>query len=163
MPEIFTDHLETPIGRLEIRSVNAGILSVNFVERPGGGRRKRPEAHGRPAVLEACLSQLGEYFRGERTSFDLPLRLEGTDFQRRVWSALVRIPYGRTTTYLDLAAAVGNVRATRAVGGANHRNPVSIIVPCHRVIGSDGGLTGYGGGLWRKEWLLDHERKHLRG
>jgi methylated-DNA-[protein]-cysteine S-methyltransferase len=104
MPEIFTDHLETPIGRLEIRAGDSGILSVDFIDRAAGDRRRKSQAQGRPAVLEACLSQLGEYFRGERTSFDLPIWLEGTDFQMRVWSALVRIPYGRTTTWIVVAA-----------------------------------------------------------
>lgn len=160
MTRTFTTHLRTPIGWLEVRGDSDAILAVNFVERPGSSRRPRTEADALPAVVAACLGQLEEYFQGGRTSFDLPLRLEGTPFQRRIWEALLRVPYGRTTTYRDLAAAVGNARATRAVGGANHRNPVSIIVPCHRVVGSDGGLTGYGGGLWRKEWLLGHERRH---
>lgn len=159
MTRTFTTHLRTPIGWLEVRGDSDAILAVNFVERSGSRRRPRAEANALPAVVVACLGQLEEYFQGGRTAFDLPLRLEGTPFQRRVWEALLRVPYGRTTTYRDLAAAVGNARATRAVGGANHRNPVSIIVPCHRVVGSDGGLTGYGGGLWRKEWLLGHERR----
>lgn len=162
MREIFTVHVESPIGWLEIQAEDRGILSVNFVKNAGDGRRPNREAPGQPEVLKACVSQLGEYFRGQRTSFSLPLRVEGTGFQMKVWGALLRIPYGKTTSYRDLAAAVGNRKATRAVGGANHRNPVSIIVPCHRVVGSDGRLTGYGGGLWRKEWLLGHERKHAR-
>ena len=162
MTQTFMAHLETPIGWLEVQGDAAAILAVNFIDGPGRGRRPGKRAGVLPPVVEACLGQLEEYFRGQRASFDLPLRLEGTPFQRRVWEALLRVPYGRTTTYRDLAAAVGNVRATRAVGGANHRNPVSIIVPCHRVVGSDGGLTGYGGGLWRKEWLLEHERKAVR-
>jgi methylated-DNA-[protein]-cysteine S-methyltransferase len=154
--------LETPIGPLRVVSDGVSILSVDFVERPPRAHRPAPEAAERPAVLDACLDQLGAYFRGERTSFDVPLGLEGTPFERRVWAALLRVPYGRTTTYGALAAALGNPRAGRAVGGANHRNPVSIIVPCHRVVGGSGGLVGYGGGLWRKEWLLRHEREHAR-
>lgn len=162
MREIFTAHLESPIGWVEIQAVRQGILSLNFVEKIESGRRPGVGASDPPEVLKAGLAQIGEYFRGARSSFSVPLALEGTDFQMNVWKALLRVPYGETTTYLDLAAAVGNRKATRAVGGANHRNPISIIVPCHRVVGSDGRLTGYGGGLWRKEWLLAHERKHPR-
>lgn len=162
MREIFTAHLESPIGWVEIQAVRQGILSLNFVEKIESGRRPAAGASDPPEVLKAGLAQIGEYFRGARSSFSVPLALEGTDFQMNVWKALLRVPYGETTTYLDLAAAVGNRKATRAVGGANHRNPISIIVPCHRVVGSDGRLTGYGGGLSRKEWLLAHERKHPR-
>jgi methylated-DNA-[protein]-cysteine S-methyltransferase len=161
MPETFIAHLKSPIGWLEIQAGSEGILAVNFIERKGGGRRKEPEAD-RPEALKACLDQLGEYFRGQRTSFSVPLALGGTRFQRKVWDALLKVPFGKTVSYGDLAVTVGNPKATRAVGGANHHNPVSVIVPCHRVVGSDGRLTGYGGGLWRKEWLLAHEREHAR-
>jgi methylated-DNA-[protein]-cysteine S-methyltransferase len=109
--------------------------------------------------LESCVSQLDAYFAGTLRDFSVPLSLEGTEFRRRCWAALRDIPYGETRSYRDIAKATGNIKAVRAVGGANHNNPVSIIVPCHRVIGSDGSMTGYGGGLWRKEWLLNHERK----
>ena len=123
--------------------------------RPGWpGRRRRGPL---PAPLADGLAQLDEYFRGDRTAFTVKLDLRGTDFQKKVWAKLLGVQFGKTTTYKDLAGAVGNPAATRAVGGANHRNPVSIIVPCHRVVGSDGRLTGYGGGLWRKDWLLRHE------
>jgi methylated-DNA-[protein]-cysteine S-methyltransferase len=107
------------------------------------------------------VEQLDEYFKGGRTVFSLKLDLRGTAFQKQIWAKLLQVKFGRTTTYKALAEAVGRPAATRAVGGANHRNPVSIIVPCHRVVGSDGRLTGYGGGLWRKEWLLRHERRDL--
>jgi methylated-DNA-[protein]-cysteine S-methyltransferase len=103
------------------------------------------------------VAQLDEYFLGERRTFAVKLDLRGTDFQMKVWKALRSVEFGRTVTYKDLAKAVGCPAGTRAVGGANHSNPVSIIVPCHRVVGSDGRLTGYGGGLWRKDWLLRHE------
>jgi methylated-DNA-[protein]-cysteine S-methyltransferase len=162
MPQIFTAVYESPIGAIEIKAEEKGILEVHFVEKSGLLRSPGGAAAGGPDVLRACLSQLEEYFRGKRASFSLPLRLEGTAFQKKVWAALLRVPFGQTTTYGAIAAAVGNKRAGRAVGGANHRNPVSIIVPCHRVVGSDGRLTGYGGGLWRKEWLLAHERKRVR-
>ncbi len=162
MAETFRAWLETPIGPLEVVSDGAAVLAVAFAGGPGRRKGAATETAARPPVLEHCLRQLEAYFRGERRSFDLPLRLEGTPFQRRVWQALLRVPYGRTATYGELAAALGSPRAGRAVGGANHRNPVSIIVPCHRVVGGDGGLVGYGGGLWRKEWLLRHERERAR-
>jgi methylated-DNA-[protein]-cysteine S-methyltransferase len=107
-------------------------------------------------LLEASR-QLQAYFAGERREFDLPLAPYGSDFQRRVWSALLEIPYGETISYLELARRLGDPRAVRAVGSANGRNPISIIIPCHRVIGADGSLVGYGGGLERKRWLLRHE------
>lgn len=124
--------------------------------------KARPGASGAdlPEPVAACLRQLEAYFAGRLTRFDVPLDLGGTPFERRIWAALTAVPYGATTTYGKLAALLGKPSAARAVGGANHRNPVSIIVPCHRVIGASGGLTGYGGGLWRKEWLLAHERKN---
>jgi len=107
--------------------------------------------------LDAVRKQIDGYFAGRRTVFDLPLDLRGTDFQRRVWKQLLTVPFGQTATYLDIALALGNPQAVRAVGAANGQNPVSVIVPCHRIIASNGKLTGYGGGLWRKEWLLRHE------
>jgi methylated-DNA-[protein]-cysteine S-methyltransferase len=108
--------------------------------------------------LAAVVDQLEAYFAGSRETFDVPLDLQGTDFQRRVWAGLLEIPYGETMSYGELARRVARPGASRAVGLANGRNPVAIIVPCHRVIGADGTLTGYGGGLDRKVWLLDHER-----
>lgn len=144
---------ESPIGPLEVAGTEEGILSIEFSDR-------RAIPAGLPApCLKECLRQLEEYFQGTRRTFSLRLDLRGTPFQKRVWSELLKVPFGRTVAYRDIAAALGNPRATRAVGGANHRNPVSIVVPCHRVVGADGGLTGYGGGLWRKEWLLAHEKK----
>lgn len=115
-----------------------------------------------PFVAE-CVRQLAEYFDGVRRSFDLSLDLRGTQFRLSVWRALLLIPFGMTWSYADVASQIGRKKAYRAVGGANHDNPISIIVPCHRVIGSGGGLTGYGGGLWRKDWLLEHERQILAG
>jgi len=158
MPKTFTAYFESPIGWVKVRSDEAALLSLDFVDAAGRSGGEAASGPDLPRVLADCLGQLDGYFRGERTSFSLPLRLEGTPFQRLIWDLLLRIPYGKTTTYRELAEAAGNARATRAVGGANHRNPVSIVVPCHRVVGSDGRLTGYGGGLWRKEWLLRHER-----
>ncbi|TJY34711.1 methylated-DNA--[protein]-cysteine S-methyltransferase [Pontimicrobium aquaticum] len=110
-----------------------------------------------PEVLDDAVRQLEEYFKGERTQFSLILNPQGTDFQKRVWKALLDIPYGKTTSYLQLSKDLGDVKAIRAVASANGKNPLWIIVPCHRVIGSDGSLTGYAGGLHRKQWLLEHE------
>ncbi len=149
---------ESPIGWIEIRGSEAGLSFLEFVD-AGSARRGRRTKGPLPAPLADGLTQLDEYFKGSRTAFSVELDLRGTAFQRRVWAELLRVGFGRTTTYKALAAAVGNPASTRAVGGANHRNPISIIVPCHRVVGSDGRLTGYGGGLWRKDWLLRHENR----
>jgi len=110
-----------------------------------------------PVVLEDSVIQLQEYFEGSRTAFDLKLNPQGTDFQKQVWKHLEQIPYGKTISYLELSKQIGDVKAIRAVANANGKNPLWIIVPCHRVIGSDGSLTGYAGGLHRKQWLLEHE------
>ncbi|MEZ7498504.1 methylated-DNA--[protein]-cysteine S-methyltransferase [Flavobacterium sp. Arc3] len=110
-----------------------------------------------PKALQEAVTQLNEYFDGKRTDFTLKLNPEGTEFQQKVWSALLEIPYGKTRTYLDQSKVLGDVKAIRAVASANGKNPLWIVVPCHRVIGSDGSLTGYAGGLWRKKWLLEHE------
>ncbi len=115
------------------------------------------------APFARALAQLGEYFEGERVGFDLPLVIDGTPFERRVWEELQRIPYGATISYGELACRIGRPSAPRAVGLANGRNPISVIVPCHRVIGANGSLTGYGGGLRRKRTLLALERLHARG
>src|SRR5580698_11023853 len=111
--------------------------------------------------LRETARQLAEYFEGARREFDLPLRLDGTDFQKRAWRNLMEIPYGRTRSYGEQAERIGNPKASRAVGLANGRNPIPIVVPCHRVIGADGSLTGFGGGIARKRWLLAHERRHM--
>lgn len=155
-----TVYFESPIGRIEVRGSEAGVSDLNFVK-TGGSRRAGASRKDLPAPLADALVQLEEYFQGTRRVFTVELDLGGTAFQRRVWRELLDIGFGRTTTYKAIAQALGRPAATRAVGGANHRNPVSIIVPCHRVVGSDGRLTGYGGGLWRKEWLLRHEQADL--
>jgi len=160
MPESRVVHHESPIGWIEIEGSEAGVSALNFVG-SGSAKAERPRKELLPAPLADCLTQLDEYFRGDRTAFSVKLDLRGTAFQKQVWAKLLRVKFGRTTTYKALAEAIGRPAATRAVGGANHRNPVSIVVPCHRVVGSDGSLTGYGGGLWRKEWLLRHESRDL--
>jgi len=154
---IFTT-MPSPIGRLTLVG-DGGALSAIFFE--DDERLRNPPS---PAWTENerpfrdARAQLREYFAGRRTAFDLPLALRGTPFQVRVWHALLRIPFGATASYGAIAAAIGCPGAARAVGGANHRNPIPIIVPCHRVIGSDGSLTGYGGGEARKRRLLELER-----
>ena len=110
-----------------------------------------------PIQLQECVSQLQEYFDGQRHYFDFKLNPQGTEFQQKVWQELLNIPFGKTMSYLDLSKKLGDVKAIRAVASANGRNPLWIVVPCHRVIGTDGSLTGYAGGLWRKKWLLEHE------
>ena len=138
--------IASPVGRLRIDADNTGICGVNRTE----------EALCSPEepLLADCARQLAEYFSGTRRVFDLPRHPVGTAFRMKVWSELQQIPYGQTITYGELARRVGNARGSRAVGGANHHNPISIIIPCHRVIGADGSLTGYGGGLDMKEALL---------
>jgi methylated-DNA-[protein]-cysteine S-methyltransferase len=147
-----TTYYGSPIGTLQISGTSSGISAVRFLD---GDAPRGPSAL--PDALRACLDQLDEYFNGTRQAFSVPLDLRGTEFQRRVWDHLLTIPFGVTRSYLTVAEALGDRNAVRAVGLANGQNPVAIIVPCHRVIGSDGSLTGYGGGLWRKEWLLKHE------
>jgi methylated-DNA-[protein]-cysteine S-methyltransferase len=163
MSEIRVAYYESPIGRLEIRGGERGVSAVTFVATPAPrvARGARGGKGPLPAALDDCLTQLDEYFRGRRRTFSVKLDLGGTAFQNKVWRALRAVRFGKTASYKDIAKAVGNPAATRAVGGANHSNPVSIIVPCHRVVGSDGRLTGYGGGLWRKDWLLRHEGNDL--
>ena len=153
-------YLQSPIGRLMLASDGAALTGL-YME----PSRKTQSTDGRSEdaaapPLAAALRQLTEYFAGTRREFDLPLRLRGTEFQKRVWQELTEIPYGQTWSYGELAKRINNPSASRAVGLANGRNPISILVPCHRVIGADGSLTGYGGGLERKRWLLAHEGLH---
>ncbi len=155
-PGVYTAHYESPIGTIEIQGTEAGVSGLNFVDLKEEKAARRMKGSP-PGPVADALAQLEGYFHGDRTAFTVKLDLRGTDFQKKVWAKLLRVKFGQTTTYKALAQAVGNPASTRAVGGANHRNPVSIIVPCHRVVGSDGRLTGYGGGLWRKDWLLRHE------
>jgi len=147
--------IDSPLGPL-LLAAEGGALTLLWMsplpERESGGADARDRV-----VLAAAAEQLGGYFGGDLTAFDLPLAPRGTPFQQRVWSALVEIPFGETVSYGGLAERLGRPGAARAVGLANGRNPISIVIPCHRVVGSDGRLTGYGGGVDRKAWLLDHE------
>jgi len=154
--------MDSPIGELTITAEDGVLTGVHMHEQrhfpaiPASVRRD-------DAALAPIVEQLRAYFAGELTDFDLPMTARGSEFQRRVWAALCDIPYGETISYGELARRVGNPKASRAVGLANGRNPIAIIIPCHRVIGSDGSLTGYGGGLERKMWLLEHEAAHDSG
>ncbi|NGO67410.1 methylated-DNA--[protein]-cysteine S-methyltransferase [Streptomyces boncukensis] len=154
--------IDSPVGPLTLVANGDGALTGLYME----DQRHRPpqETFGVPDPdgFAAAARQLGEYFAAEREEFDLPLALEGTEFQRAVWRELRRIPYGATVSYGELAARLGNPAASRAVGLANGRNPVGIVVPCHRVLGASGSLTGYGGGLARKRYLLDFEQSAAR-
>lgn len=149
---LFLTYLDSPIGIVEVAATAEAIKKIEFVD------DKMDRTVPPVAVLQEAADQLTAYFDGKLQQFDLPLAPEGTAFRQKVWQALLQIPFGQTTSYLDIARAIGNPKAVRAVGGANHHNPISIVIPCHRVIGANGKLTGYGGGLWRKEWLLQHER-----
>jgi len=145
----------SPIGPLIIEENENAITGLYFHAGNEPSAQEPPEG-----ILLQCVKELEEYFHKERREFTVPVRLSGTEFRKKVWKELSNIPYGKTISYKALAEAIGNPAAVRAVGGANHHNPVSIIVPCHRVIGASGSLTGYGGGLWRKEWLIEHERNN---
>jgi len=151
--------IESPVGPLLAARDEVGLAELQL---PAGKHEQRPDPSWErdDAAFEDVRAQLAEYFAGTRTEFDLPLNATGTEFQKRVWSALLDIPYGETTSYGKTAVAVGSPSASRAVGLANGQNPIPIIVPCHRVVGADGSLTGYGGGLDTKKWLLAHEASH---
>jgi methylated-DNA-[protein]-cysteine S-methyltransferase len=144
-------YCDSPIGPMRVHTVAGAITAVEFVASPGTAQQ--PDA-----VAVEAARQLAQYFDGRRRKFDLPLAPQGTAFQRAVWQQLLAVPHGNVTTYGRIAAAIGRPRAARAVGLASGRNPITVLIPCHRVIGSNGRLTGYGSGLWRKEWLLKHER-----
>ena len=155
MSAIFMD-TETPIGLVRVVEEDGAITRVGMATSKGFAQRAWGQ-RGSSAMLKMAVEQLAAYFAGTRTTFELPLRPAGTAFQRQAWQALCAIPFGQTRSYAEQARAVGRPTATRAIGAANGRNPIAIIVPCHRVIGSDGSLTGYAGGEPVKRWLLNHE------
>jgi O-6-methylguanine DNA methyltransferase len=162
--------VESPIGRLAAGADDDGIRVLEFTRQGRvethlaalGAALERPTVRGHHPLLTRLGNELEEYFEGRRKVFEVPFRFTGTEFQERVWKALLTIPYGKTRSYLDIAKTLGDPKAVRAVGAANGSNPISIIVPCHRVIGSNGSIVGYGGGLDRKVWLLAHERGERR-
>ena len=152
---IYGEIYESPVGALTILAGENGIQAIKF------GEDEKVKSAGKASEMtRRAVKELEEYFQGKRKEFTVPCVPEGTDFQKRVWEALTRIPYGVTRTYKEIAVEIGNSRASRAVGMTNHKNPVPIIIPCHRVIGSDGRLTGYAGGLGVKEFLLNLEREN---
>lgn len=154
MKQTFKTSIETPIGYLEINTDNHYLLSISFAE------IKNQTSENIPDILRSTVSQLEEFFKGNLKEFDINIRPEGTEFQNNVWNEIKTIPYGVTQSYLDIALKTGSKNNTRAVGLANGKNPIPIIIPCHRVIGTNGKLTGYAGGLERKKWLLQHELKY---
>jgi methylated-DNA-[protein]-cysteine S-methyltransferase len=145
-----TAYIQSPIGIAEIRGDISGVSSISFIDQ---GERSLTI----PVQLQECVDQLQEYFNGQRNYFDFKINPQGTNFQQKVWQELLNIPFGKTISYLDLSKKLGDTKAIRAVASANGKNPLCIVIPCHRVIGADGSLTGYAGGLWRKKWLLAHE------
>jgi methylated-DNA-[protein]-cysteine S-methyltransferase len=155
--------VDSPVGRLTLIAENEALVAVLWPEDdvrrvPIAGEAMREDAH---PVLDETARQLEAYFAGKRTAFELPLRFRGTPFQQAVWTALCAIPFGEVRSYAEIARTIGKPDAVRAVGAANGRNPISIVAPCHRVVGSGGALTGFAGGIAAKQWLLDHERPTL--
>jgi methylated-DNA-[protein]-cysteine S-methyltransferase len=147
--------LDTPVGALRLVAEDSALCAILFPEQPTPDAARDGAAH---PVLQRARAQLADYFAGRLQRFDLPLAPRGTAFQREVWRALAAIPFGATCSYADVARRLGRPESSRAVGASNGKNPLPIVVPCHRVIGADGSLTGYAGGLAAKEWLLRHER-----
>lgn len=148
----YLNYFSSPLGLLAIESDGQGISGLSFKD------KVEKQEHHSP-LLDHCKEELAAYFKGELKEFTVPLSLQGTPFQRKVWQALKKIAYGQTATYGEIARMIGNPQAVRAVGGANNKNRVAIIIPCHRIVGSKGQLTGYAGGLERKKWLLMHESR----
>jgi methylated-DNA-[protein]-cysteine S-methyltransferase len=142
--------IKTPLGIATVKGDENGIVAIAIAD-------EGIVSEEIPLVLKEAVTQLQDYFDGKRTRFDFQLNPVGTEFQQKVWKGLCEIPFGKTMSYLELTKQLGDVKAIRAVASANGKNPLWIVVPCHRVIGSDGSLTGYAGGLWRKKWLLEHE------
>lgn len=145
-------YIQSPVGITLIEGDENGVQKILVYD-----DKEMPLSKSVPKVLQPAVKQLKEYFDGKRTEFDFPINPQGSDFQKRVWDSLLEIPFGKTMTYMEQAKKLGDVKAIRAVASANGKNPLWIVVPCHRVIGTNGSLTGYAGGLWRKKWLLEHE------
>ena len=147
-------YYQSPIGVIEIIANNESLIAVKFLDEKAGINLLQTE---NTDIIDKTISQLSEYFKGQLKQFDLPVTFKGSVFQIKVWEQLMNIPFGKTISYLQLAKSLGSERLVRAVGNANGKNPIAIIVPCHRVIGINSQLVGYAGGLWRKQWLLEHE------
>lgn len=162
MENAFFAYYQSPLGLMKIAGNDSVINSVMFID-PSEEHREIISASNPNTIILDCIEQLIEYFNGKRKKFTLPLEQQGTDFQMNVWSKLQEIPYGKTLSYLRLAIMLGDPQKVRAAASANGKNKIAVIIPCHRVIGSNSSLVGYMGGLWRKKWLLDHESKMLYG
>ena len=159
-------YYDSPLGRLAIGYSHDQIQSILFMDDDGQENAYQTRADYKKKISEGihlCTKQMDEYFSGQRREFDFPFSQEGTRFQKKVWDELLNIPFGKVISYLELSKRIGDPKAIRAVGTSNGKNQLCIVVPCHRVIGSNGKLVGYGGGLWRKKWLLDHESKYAGG
>lgn len=160
MSLLYYTYYQSPVGLLKIGGTDSYIAELTFVD------NKEQVIHGEPGVSEVmhqCTEELIEFFHGTRRNFDIPVYQNGTEFQQRVWGELLNIPFGKTISYLDLSKKLGDPKAVRAAAATNGKNKICILVPCHRVIGSNNSLVGYAGGLWRKKWLLDHEFKIAHG
>lgn len=153
---MYTSFYQSPLGPVRIRASETGLLSVSFIEEEEGQYLTEHAVANKMSRL--AVAQLDEYFNGKRTAFDVPLNPSGTAFQEAVWRELVKVPFGKTESYGYIAHQLNNPLSIRAVGSANNRNPIAVFIPCHRIIGADGSLTGYAGGLWRKAYLLKLER-----
>lgn len=153
-------HFNGPTGTLIITAANGFVNSIHFLQ---PGEEAGVEKGELTSEISACLMQMSEYFNGERAIFDFPFAQEGTAFQQRVWAELAQLPFGKTISYNQLAARLGDLKVIRAAASANGKNQLAIVIPCHRVIGSNGDLVGYAGGLSNKRWLLAHEAKHTHG
>lgn len=152
MEKLYYGYYKSPIGILRIVVDESSLVALDFNE----DKKKQSDEH---SYIKEVKNQLDEYFKGKRELFDLNIKINGTDFQNKVWSELTKIPYGETISYKELATRIGNDKACRAVGNANNKNKISIVIPCHRVVGSNKKLVGYAGGLEKKEWLINHENK----
>lgn len=149
---ISISYMDTPLGLLRLQGLAATLLRIDFADAHAGDSVNEEDLH-------TARTQLDEYFKGERESFELSMHATGTHFQQNVWEEVMKLPYGKTSSYEDLARRLGDIKVIRAAASANGRNPLPIVVPCHRIIGKDGSMTGYSGGIWRKKWLLDFEQR----
>ncbi|WP_153800766.1 methylated-DNA--[protein]-cysteine S-methyltransferase [Foetidibacter luteolus] len=160
MSELYYTYYQSPIGLLKIGGTDHYISELSFIDNPD------QVTHGEPGISEVmhqCTEELIEFFNGKRRQFDIPVHQPGTQFQQNVWGELINIPFGKTMSYLELSTKIGDPKAIRAVAATNGKNKIALIVPCHRVIGSDKTLVGYAGGVWRKKWLLQHEFRIANG
>ncbi len=157
---IFVEQFQSPVGVLQICTSSNKLISVLFLEAKTKPMMAKEITKNNPVIMQQTILQLQEYFEGKRKSFDVEIEMNGTDFQKTVWQELLKIPFGKTITYLEQSKRMKNEKAIRAIASTNGKNQINIIIPCHRVIGSDGSLTGYGGDLWVKKWLLQHEEKY---